>query len=102
MNKKHERLRLAARREQLVQHAGLQRLQLSLAVAPLARSCRWLERGLRLWGMVRRSPWLWALPAATLVLSRPRRALRTAIGASTLWRAGRSMLRLWQFRRAWR
>jgi hypothetical protein len=95
-----ERLRLAARREQLVQRAGLQRQQFARAAAPLAQSARWAERGLRLWGTLRRHPWLLALPAAALAWWRPRRALRTLAGTSALWRAGRAVLRLLRSRRA--
>lgn len=100
MINKPERLRLAARREKLVQRAGLQRQQFARAAAPLAQSFRWAERGLRLWGIVRRHPWLLALPAAALAWWRPRRALRALAGTSALWRASRSVLRLLRPRRA--
>lgn len=91
---RRQRERLAAQRAQLTLRVARQRQQLARAAAPLAPPWRWVERGWRLWGSMRRRPWLWALPAAALVWWRPRAALGAVASASTLWRASRAVLRL--------
>lgn len=93
------RLRLAARREQLVRRAAGERRLLAVAAAPLAPSWRRLERGLLLWREVRQRPWLLAVPAAVLLWWRPRGVLTALTALPTLWRTGQSALSL---QRHWR
>lgn len=80
------RLLLAARRERLLQRAAVQRVAFADAVAPLAQAVAWAERGLLVGQVVRRRPWLLAVPAALLLWWRPRGLLRALAGASALWR----------------
>ena len=80
-------LLLAIRRAQLVRQAAEQRQQLGIAVAPLARALCWVERGARAWALLRRRPWLVAVPAALLVWWRPRGLGRAAAAlVPLLWR----------------
>jgi hypothetical protein len=79
---------LAARRAQLVRQAAEQRQQLAIAAAPLARALGWIERGTVVWALLRRRPWLLALPVALLVWWRPRGLGRAAAAlVPLLWRA---------------
>ena len=94
MSDAQARLLLATRRERLVQRAQEQRLMFAEAVAPLARSWVWAERGFVLWRAVRSRPWLMVGSAAALLLWRPRTAVRAAAGASALWRAAKFAQRM--------
>jgi len=85
------RLLLAARREQLVRQAAQQRVQFGIAMAPLARAWVWLERGVIVGALLRRRPWLIAVPVLLAVWWRPR-ALGRAVAALPL---------LWRLRSAW-
>jgi hypothetical protein len=83
---------LATRRAQLVHRAAEQRQQLAIAVAPLAQTLFWVERGVYAWSFVRRRPWLVAVPVALIVWWRAR----------GLGRIGASLLPLlWRMRSAW-
>ena len=89
------RLALAARRVLLIERAAQQRQQLGAAVAPLADTWRWVERGIVVGALVRRRPWLVAVPAALLVWWRPRGVLRLLSGTAGIWRVGRWAQTLW-------
>lgn len=83
---------LALRRAQLVRQAAEQRRQVGLAVAPLAGALSWLDRGAVAWSLLRRRPWLIAVPVALLVWWRPRVLGRAAAALAPL---------LWHARAAW-
>lgn len=85
---------LAARREQLVQRAQVQRLVLAHSALPLLQSWLWIERGVGVWRALRTRPgWLLA-PTVALALWRPRSVLRALPVLLAMWRvvAGRSHL----------
>jgi hypothetical protein len=89
------RVLLAARRALLVERAAQQRRELGAAVAPLAGTWRWVERGIVVGALLRRRPWLVAVPAALLLWWRPHGVLRAFAAAGSLWRASRSARALW-------
>jgi hypothetical protein len=77
---------LAMRRAQLVQQAAEQRQQLATAAAPLARAFCWVDRGAMAWALLRRQPWLIAVPVALLVWWRPRGLVQAGtVLATWLW-----------------
>lgn len=83
---------LAMRRAQLVRQAAAQRQQLAIAVAPLAQALGWVERGIYAWALVRRRPWLIAVPVALIVWWR----------SHGLGRIGAALVPvLWRMRAAW-
>ena len=86
MSEPDRRLVLAARRAALVRQAALQRRQLGIAAAPLAEAWCWVEGGLLVGALLRRRPWLLALPAALLIWWRPRGLARIAALVPLLWR----------------
>jgi hypothetical protein len=61
---------LAERREALVRRAARERQQLGAALTPLRSLGRAFEWGLTVAGILRRQPWLLALPTAALMVWR--------------------------------
>lgn len=93
MNNDAALLLLAARRQRLIAQAEGQRGQLAVAAAPWAVAWRRVERGLMLWQRWRSAAWIAVLPAAALLLLRPRAAGRAATRLWALWRGARSLRR---------
>lgn len=81
---------LAARREQLVQRAQQQRVQLAHSLEPALRVALWVDRGAGLWHAARRRPALalagGLVPALALAIWKPRAVLRAFAAALALWR----------------
>ena len=80
---------LAARRESLVALAQLQRDRLAMHWRAFGTSLRWVERGWQVWQMARARPWAVLMPAAAVLVLRPRWAGRLAAAFFTLSRAKR-------------
>ncbi len=64
MSDSGRRLLLVMRRAPLVRQAAEQRQRLGLAVAPLGPAWCWVEGGIAAWSLLRRRPWLVAVPVA--------------------------------------
>ena len=74
MNVSVRALLLAERRKALVLRAARERQQLGAAIMPLRPLGRAFEWGLTVAGVLRRQPWLLALPTAALMVWRRLRA----------------------------
>ena len=81
---------LVLRREQLVQRAQQQRVQLARSLEPALRVALWVDRGAGLWHAARRRPALalagGLVPALALAIWKPRAVLRAFAAALALWR----------------
>jgi hypothetical protein len=82
-----------ARRERLIARAAAQRDELALRLAPLRPSLAVADRGIIIVQYVRAHPGVVAIAAAVFVVLSPRRALRWARRAFTVWRGTRWALR---------
>lgn len=80
---------LAARRESLVASAQAQRDSLAQRWRAMHAPLRWVERGWQAWNFARVHAWTVLLPAAAVMVLRPRWIGRGIAAFSVLLRVGR-------------